>query len=318
MTNTILITGGHTGLGLECSRQLLADYPNLQLIWGSRSAGPAAAAARQLSPQGRVRVLPLDLASLASVRALAATVQAEVSAGTLAPLQALVCNAGIQFVDGLHRTAEGYEETFGVNHLGHFLLTELLRPCLAPTARVVVVSSGTHYDNPRLFGSAALGMPAPQYLGGLALARGEVPADMNPASGKANQFRYATSKLCNLLFVYELDRRLRAAGSAVTVNAFDPGLMPGTGLARANGAGPLWVWNHVLPLLRIFPDINSPATSGCHMAWLVADPALNGRTGDYYIGERLTPSSKLSRQPDLWAALWQDSEALVAEESNQN
>ena len=154
-------------------------------------------------------------------------------------------------------------------------------------------------------------MPAPQYLGVQDLARGEVPAGMAPAGVPANQFRYGTSKLCNLLFTYELDRRLRAAGSAVTVNAFDPGLMPGTGLARANGGAALWAWNHVMPGLRVFPGINAPATSARYLARLATDPALNGHSGGYYEADRLTPSSALSRRPELAAALWTASQELV-------
>lgn len=311
MAHTILITGGHTGLGLACSRELLAQHPDVHLVWASRSVGPATASARELAPDGRVHVLPLDLASLDGVRALAATVEARLASGALPPLRAVVCNAGLQFAEGLHRTADGVEQTFGVNHLGHFLLVDLLLPHLDPAGRVVVVSSGTHFDAPRPLGNALFGMPAPVYLGAAALARGEVPAGMGPFSVRANRFRYATSKLCNLLFAYELDRRLRAGGSAVTVNAFDPGLMPGTGLARANGAAAVWAWNHVLPLLRVFPGVNATATSGRNLARLVAEGALGGATGGYYEGGRRVPSSALSRRPDLGAALWADSEALV-------
>lgn len=316
MAHTILITGGHTGLGLECSRALLSTDPTFHLLWAGRSVGPATATARQIAPQGRIRVLPLDLASLASVRTLADTVRAELTAGTLPPLRTIVCNAGVQLATGLHRTAEGFEQTFGVNHLGHFLLTEMLLPALDEVrGRVVVVSSGTHFDAPRIWQSALFGMPAPQYLGGAALARGEVPAGIQPTSARANQFRYTTSKLCNLFFAYELDRRLRAAGLAVTVNAFDPGLMPGTGLVRrANGVAALWAWNYVMPVLRLFDGVNAPTTSGRHLAWLATDPALNGRSGGYYEGNRLTPSSTLSRREELGADLWAASEMLVEAE----
>lgn len=312
MAHTIIITGGHTGLGLECSRQLLAQDPHVHVVWASRSVGPATAAAEKLSPQGRVQVLPLDLAALTSVRALATTVQARLAAGTLPPLQALVCNAGIQFAEGLHCTADGFEQTFEVNHLGHFLLVERLLPHLNPAGRVVVVSSGTHFDAPRVWTSAMFGMPGPQYLGAEALAQGKVPAGMDPRSVKANQFRYVTSKLCNLMFTYELDRRLRATGSTITANAFDPGLMPGTGLARANNGAALWAWNHVLPVLRLFHGVNAPTTSGRCLARLAADPALSGRSGGYYEADRLTPSSALSRQPELWTQLWTASEQLTS------
>lgn len=314
MKHTILITGGHTGLGLECSRQLLADYPEAHLVWASRSVAAATAKAQQLSPQGRIHVLPLDLASLASVHTLASRVQADLASGALPPLQALVCNAGIQFATGQHRTADGLEETFQVNHLGHFLLVALLLPHLNPAGRVVVVTSDTHFDAPRVWTSAMFGLPAPQYLGAAALAHGAVPAGLDPASAKANQFRYVTSKLGNLYFTYELDRRLRAAGSAVTANAFNPGLMPGTGLARANQGPALWAWHHVLPVLRLFPGVHSPAASGRCLAWLVADPALEGRSGGYYDGDQLTPSSDLSRRPDNGADLWAESQILTQQE----
>ena len=311
MNHTILITGGHTGLGLACSRQLLADYPEAHLLWASRSVAAATATARQLSPQGRIHVLPLDLAALASVHALAGRVQADLASEALPPLQALVCNAGIQFAAGQHRTADGLEETFQVNHLGHFLLVELLLPHLNPAGRVVVVTSDTHFDAPRVWTSALFSLPAPQYLGAAALARGAVPPGLDPASAQTNQFRYVTSKLCNLYFTYELDRRLRAAGSAVTVNAFNPGLMPGTGLARANQGPALWAWHHVLPVLRLFPGVHSPAASGRCLARLVADPARRGRSGGYYDGDQLTPSSALSRRPDQAADLWVVSTALA-------
>ena len=107
---------------------------------------------------------------------------------------------------------------------------------------------------------------------------------VGPASAQANQFRY----------VYTSPTSWTAAGSAVTANAFNPGLMPGTGLARANQGPALWAWHHVLPVLRLFPGVHSPAASGRCLAWLVNDLALKGRSGGYYDGDKLTPSSALS------------------------
>ena len=307
---TIIITGGHTGLGLATCRNVLTTTANTYLVWATRSVEVARQTALNLAPD-RITVLPLDLAKLSDVRRFSEAVTTLITAGTLPPLRAVVCNAGIQFAGGQHQTAEGIEQTFGVNHLAHFLLVNLLLPHLLPDGRVVVVSSGTHFDAPRIWQSAIFGMPAPQYLGAVALAQGAVPAGMDPASAQANQFRYTTSKLCNLLFMYELDRRLRAAGSSITVTAFDPGLMPGTGLARANAPVERWVWKNVLPIMRLFEGINSVDMSGRNLARLVIDPTMAGVSGQYIEATKAVPSSALSRQPKLWADLWAESEKLA-------
>src|SRR6478736_270684 len=135
--------------------------------------------------------------------------------------RAVVCNAGVQVVSGERRSADGFELTFAVNHLGHFALVCGLLEQLAHPARIVVVSSDTHDPARRT------AMPTPRYTSAdeLAMASSE-PGEPPQTAGRR---RYTTSKLCNLLFAYELDRRL---DHGVTVNAFDPGLMPGSGLAR--------------------------------------------------------------------------------------
>ena len=142
-------------------------------------------------------------------------------AAELPPVHALVCNAGIQVVSGAEATDNGVEMTFGVNHLGHFALVHGFLDHLARPARIVVVSSGTHDP------AKHTGMPEPRYTSAAELAR---PDDCGTAED--GRRAYTTSKLCNLLFSYELDRRLGHGEQGVTVNAFDPGLMPGSGLAR--------------------------------------------------------------------------------------
>lgn len=312
MNHSIVITGGHTGLGLAASRYLLATVPDAHLIWGTRSRQVAERAAASLGAPSRITILPLDLNALDNVRHFADELLDRLRAGTLPPLHALVCNAGIQFAEGEHWTADGFEQTFGVNYLAHFVLAERLLPALEPAGRLVLVGSGTHFDAPRLWTAALFGMPPAQYLGAAPLARGEVPADLKPTSAPANMFRYSTSKLCTLLYMYELDRRLRAAGSGITVTTFDPGLMPGTGLGRANKGAALWAWKNVLPVLRLFPGVNATDTSGRNLAWLVASPAVAGTTGKYFEGRQAVPSSELSRQPKLWAELWAGTEKLLA------
>src|SRR5690242_10964613 len=210
-TRTAVITGASAGLGLECARALLAADPSWHIVLAVRDVGRGSDAVAQLGLPNRCTVLEVDLASLSSVRSFVDAVPA----APLPPLQAIVCNAGVQVVSGTEKTAEGVEMTFGVNHLGHFALVQGLLDSLARPARVVVVSSGTH--DPAKF----TGMPSPDYTTAADLAD---PADITDAA--EGRRRYTTSKLCNLLFTYELDRRLGHGAQGVTVTAFDPGLMP--------------------------------------------------------------------------------------------
>src|SRR3954452_1740281 len=210
----------------------------------------------------------------------------------------IVCNAGIQLVGPTTFTEDGFETTFQVNHLAHFLLVALLRDHLAPDARVMVVSSGTHDPDRRT------GMPAPRYVSAEQLAR-PVPSD-SPAEGRR---RYTTSKLCNVLFAYELPRR-----APLSTTAFDPVLMPGTGLARDYRPFQKLVWDRVLPALtRVAPNLNTTEQSGRALARLVTDPALRAVTGAYFLGQRPRGSSIASYDRAKARDLWETSERLMAQ-----
>ncbi|MDB5099963.1 MAG: Light-dependent protochlorophyllide reductase [Cyanobacteria bacterium RYN_339] len=286
---TAIITGGNAGLGFQCARVLASE--GWHVVIACRDAGRGAEAAallRQELPEASVAVQLLDLASLASVRRFAAAFT-----GTL---DALICNAGIQVVSGLSYTEDGFETTFAVNHLGHFLLVELMKA--HQPKRVVVVASGTH--DPGQF----TGMPEPRMANAAELAK--PPADTE-AVGEAGRRRYTTSKLCNILFSYELARR----APGVVVAAFDPGLMPGSGLARDYGAFQRWAWRNILPVLRLFQrNVNSTESSGRALARLATDPGI--ATGTYYEGLRAIRSSTQSYDEALAARLWSQSEALLA------
>ncbi len=274
---TVVITGGNSGLGYACARSLLlssdASDPWLVLL-ACRDLRRAQAAMAQLSEESaaagsanRVEAMRLDLASLDSVRDFADELGRRLDSGELPPLHALVCNAGLQSGATKTFTADGFESTFGVNHLGHFLLVSLLLPRLAVPARVAVVASGTHDS------AQKTGMPAPAWNAPAALAKGELGAvAAHDSAAKSGRRRYTTSKLANVLFSYELARRLP---QGVTVNAFDPGLMPGTGLAREYAAPLRWISDHVLPrfipVLRrlVSPNIHTVTESGSALARLV-------------------------------------------------
>jgi NAD(P)-dependent dehydrogenase (short-subunit alcohol dehydrogenase family) len=293
-TRTAIITGGSSGLGLECTRALLRSDPSWHVVLPVRDAGRGAEAVRQLGEPQRCTVMPMDLASLTSVRAFVDNVRA----ATLAPLHAIVCNAGLQ-VSGTEWTEDGVEMTFGVNHLGHFALVQGLLDELTHPARIVVVSSGTHDP------SKHTGMPDPGYTSAAEIAQ---PRADRPADGRR---RYTTSKLCNVLYTYELDRRLDHGGQGVAVNAFDPGLMPGSGLARDYPPLQRLAWRYLLPALRVLPGVHSTRTSGRNLAVLANDARFDGVTGKYFDGLKPIRSSADSYDRDKALDLWETSERLV-------
>lgn len=293
-TKTVVITGANAGLGLECARSILARNDSWHVVLAVRNPDLGATAIAGLGAPERCTVVRVDLASLASVRAFPALL----AEAQLPPLHAVVCNAGLQMVDTTF-TRDGVEMTFGVNHLGHFALVQGLLEQLARPARIVVVASGTH--DPAKF----TGMPSPRYTSAEELAH---PGATAPANGR---LRYTTSKLCNVLFAYELNRRLGEGAEGITVTAFDPGLMPASGLARDYSPAMRLVWRVVGPMLRLLPNVNSTSTSGGRLAALAVDPAFDGVTGRYYEGAKEIRSSVDSYDGAKALDLWDTSVRLV-------
>jgi NAD(P)-dependent dehydrogenase (short-subunit alcohol dehydrogenase family) len=311
---TIVITGGTSGIGHACAAAILGSHDGpWHVVLPCRDAGRAKTAVDKLASAATaantVEAMPLDLASLASVRTFAAELAGRVRSCEIPPLHALVCNAGVQAGTSLTRTADGFESTFGVNHLGHFLLVSELRPILKAPARVVVVASDTH--DPAL----KVGVPAPAWNSAPALARGELgPAGASDKPFAAGQRRYSTSKLANVYFTYALARQLPAG---VTANAFNPCLVPGTGLQREAAAPLRFVAEHVLPhakwLLRrtVTPNVHTLEESGGSLAWLATSPEVADITGRYFDQRQAVRSSEESYDSARADALWEDSLALV-------
>ena len=309
--NTVIITGANSGLGFECARALVATR-EWYVIPACRTSERGRNAVKRLFAQSwykNIEAMVLDLGSLASIRAFAA---AYVERTDLPPFTALVCNAGTQVVSEVSRTADGFEATFGTNHLGHFLLANLMLRQMTAPARIIFVSSGTH--NP----AETTGMPPPRFRDARLMAYPERdPEAMAEKPGVFGRRAYSTSKLCNVMCAYEMSRRLRLEGlstpeAPITVNAFDPGLMPGTGLARDYSGLARFAWNRVLPILTpVIPHANTPKRSGRALASLVTDPKLDRTTEKYFRGYKESPSSTESYERDKAAALWQASTELV-------
>jgi light-dependent protochlorophyllide reductase len=302
--STVLVTGGNSGIGFECARELARS--GWHVLIASRDRKASAAAVRRIaaeSGEGSAAELGLDLGSLESVRRFAR----EIEAMNL-PLRALVCNAGLQVTKGVRLSPDGFEITFAVNHLGHFLLTHLLLERLRANApaRIVVVASGVH--DPKM----KTGMPKPSIPDFERLATPRGP------EGDAfdGRLAYVNSKLCNLWFTYKLARRLEADGAErVTVNAFDPGLVPGSGLARDYSPLLRFAWNRILPglawmLSPVVPTINPAPKAGRALARLVLDPTLESVSGKYFPSHtrwREARSSDDSYDTQRARALWEAS-----------
>ena len=192
----VLVTGANSGLGFHSVRGLAAK--GAQVLLASRSAqrgDRAAAAIRRELPQAQVTVLALDLGDLESVKGCAETVQRDWER-----LDLLINNAGVMAIPR-QETAQGFERQFGVNHLGHFVLTGRLLPLLlkTPDSRIVNVSSLAHRS-------------------------GHIAFDDLHGVQKYSRFgAYSQSKLANLLFTFELQRRLDRSGAATISAAAHPG-----------------------------------------------------------------------------------------------
>lgn len=244
-----IVTGANAGLGFETSRALAAR--GARILLACRDEGRARNAMARIAtetPGADLAFIPLDQGDLASIRNAAALAMAEPR------IDALVNNAGVM-IPPLGHTRDGFELQFGVNHLGCFALTALLLPKLAqtPGSRVVVTASLAH-----------------KY--------GRIDwDDLNAAKSYSATQRYADSKLANILFLFELDRRLRAAKSPVTALGCHPGVAV-TELGRHR-----LITRIGFPLLR--PILNSAAMG----AWptLQAAAATDVVPGEYYGPQRL-------------------------------
>jgi NAD(P)-dependent dehydrogenase (short-subunit alcohol dehydrogenase family) len=246
-----LVTGANTGIGLQTAQEL--GQRGATVVLACRSLEKASTAAARIlatAPGAGIATLRLDLASLDSVRAAAGEFH-----DRYPRLDLLINNAGLM-IPPYRRTVDGFESQFGINHLGHFALTGLLldRLIAPPAARIVTVSSHAH-------------------------RRGRINfADLQSEGGYRPFPAYAQSKLANLMFTYELQRRLAEAGAETIAVAAHPGNAY-TDLVRSTP-----------PLLRV---VMGPHLSWCY-SWLIqsaprgalptlraaTDPGVRG--GDYY------------------------------------
>jgi NAD(P)-dependent dehydrogenase (short-subunit alcohol dehydrogenase family) len=283
---TAVVTGGNSGIGWQAAFRLAEHGAAVTLACRNLAAGEQAAARiRALAPGCVVAVAELDLASLTSVTAFARRWEL--------PLDLLVNNAGVMAPSRWRATEDGFELQFGTNHLGHFALTGRLQPQLsaADQARVVTVSSIAHKR-----GSAGV------LLG-------------NPADRYKPRAAYAESKLANLLFALELQRRSSAAGLALESTAAHPGLAATNLFASPSGMGSNRLARFVGSMLT--PIFTQSAAAGANPTLYAASTAGPGSySGPQWLGETRGPVgpasvSRVAQDEGLAAQLWDLSEELT-------
>jgi len=284
---TAVVTGANRGIGFEVARGLA--WRGAQVAMGVRDTergDRAAAEIRATSPGASLEVMALDLADLSSVHRFAEALRSRW--GTL---DLLINNAGVGSTS-LRYTADGFELVLGTNHLGHFALSGLLLPMMieAPKARVVTVASLAH-------------------------ARGVIDFDnLDGSKGYANFRAYSQSKLANLLFAYELQRRLSEPGVGLLSVAAHPGWAATEMNVRPLGERPSLRDQvlHMLPMRLAAP----PAQAARPILFAATSPVVKG--GDY-IGPRCglrgpptqVRSSERSHDAELAYRLWQVSEEMT-------
>ncbi|HEY2491220.1 MAG TPA: oxidoreductase [Streptosporangiaceae bacterium] len=279
---TALVTGANSGIGFETAR-VLAER-GAAVVLACRDPGKASAAAARIAaaaPRASLSVVRLDLASLASIRAAAEELRAGHDR-----LDLVINNAGLM-MPPYGRTEDGFELQFGTNHLGHFALTGLLldRMMAVPGSRVVTLSSNGHRMGRIDFGN------------------------LQWEHGYRRPAAYGRSKLANLLFTYELQRRLAAAGAATAALAAHPG----TSRTELTRHLPAWMRAGAL----VVPN-QSSAMGALPTLRAATDPGAQG--GEYYgpagFGEftgpaRRVQSSARSRDGEAARRLWDESERLT-------
>ena len=273
---TCLVTGASDGIGYVAACELAQKGASVIIV--GRNASKTHAAAMRIIDRTKnddVSYFVADLSSQRDVRRLAQQVKERTQR-----LDVLLNNAGAIFLSK-QTSIDGLEMTFALNHMGYFLLTNLLLELLTQSApsRIINVSSSSH------------GSPGRFLLQEL------------PRLGSNRGYRaYGRSKLCNILFTYELARRLE--GTGITVNALHPGLVR-TNIARNNG-----VLGRVVNFFigaRGVDTVQGART----LVYLASSRDAEDVTGKYFVDCRPVPSSRLSYDPDLAAGLWELSERLT-------
>ncbi len=276
MKKIAIITGANSGMGLATTIELAKKGIHVVMACRNKSRGlRSLELARKQSKSSSIDLMICDLSSLVSIREFVATFQSEYEV-----LDILVNNAGVVSLKR-ELTCDGFEMQMGINHLGHFLLTNLLIDLLKKSnqGRIVNVSSGAHKWG-------RINLEDPYFLKGYNVFKG-----------------YGQSKLANILFTRELANRLK--DTSITVNCLHPGAVStDLGVNRTTGFGKT--------VYKVFsPFFQSPLEGASTAIYLATSPDVREISSEYFINSKMAVTSSLAKDEKLAKRLWEWSEMEV-------
>jgi NAD(P)-dependent dehydrogenase (short-subunit alcohol dehydrogenase family) len=277
---TVVVTGGNSGIGFETAAALASMGARVLITARNADKGRAAVASitQRIQGEGQVQLVVFDLADLASVRRGAAEILEQTPR-----LDVLVNNAGLVLTERAE-TVDGYEATFAINHLGPFLLTNLLLDRMTESApsRIVNVASTAH-------NAARKGIPFD---------------DLQSTHGYRGMRVYGQSKLANILFTLELSRRFGDKG--ITANSLHPGTVR-TGYGGDGDTRGLLAFG----IKIASPFFLSPAKGARTSVYLASSPEVDGVSGQYFVKCKPRSPRRWAQDSEAGRQLWQVSEDLV-------
>jgi NAD(P)-dependent dehydrogenase (short-subunit alcohol dehydrogenase family) len=292
MSKSIIITGANGSLGPWTAKYLLdKDYHIILACRNIEKAKKNILSFRHLSNYTNFAILQLDLSDFENIKHFVRTLKGY-------EIYGLVCNAGMSYSGQIRYSKQGIEETFCSNYLGHFLLTNLLIEKF-PIERILFISSALHDPSinspfaPAVFKSVKeMAYPSTEKL-----------------TVKSFQEFYATAKLCEILFAYELDRRLNVGQQNHFVNAFNPGLMALTNFGRTKNNFSEKLSRYFLHFIgRLFGFSTTAKVSGEYAAKHLID---TNESGKYFDKSKIIKSSKDSYDIEKATILWDESNEII-------
>jgi NAD(P)-dependent dehydrogenase (short-subunit alcohol dehydrogenase family) len=297
----LVMTGGTRGFGRRMVERLLADDGDWRVILLARPSQHVAELAASVATPSRLNIVEVDLSSLTSA---ARSIDAVAHLLEGQPIDAVALNAGVQVVEGDRISADGLELTFAVNHLAHFFLASSLAPHIRTGGRLIFTSSEVH--DPEAFclmGIARAVWQAPDALADNAQSQMHLPEGVERGEG-----RYSASKLLNLMSA----RHFAAVEPRFSTFAFNPSVVPGTGIARQRNVFQIMAWTYLLPALApILPGARTISRSAGDLLWLVTQADAEALRGQYVDGRTPLPGSDESRDASKIEAVAGFSRALI-------